>query len=91
MPATCLGATQPDNAIISAQLIPLIGQIQVADSQWFATHSPVIFSVQLAQSQLFTKKLQMPASWIEFALEKDKIAQAVDDTVTQLCHVALIR
>lgn len=76
MPATCQGVTRPDNAIISHQLLPYLGHIQVLANDLFVTHSPVKFSLQLPQPQLFRTKLRLPQSWISLGIDKCDMEQA---------------
>eukprot|EP00435_Cladocopium_sp_Y103_P043208 s764_g12.t1 len=76
MPATCQGVTRPDNAIISSQLLPLVGQIQVLPPTWFATHAPVCFTLQLPKPDLFRTKLRLPASWVEFGIDQPDLQEA---------------
>lgn len=40
------------------------------------THSPVLFTLQLDQPQLFVNKLTLPQSWIEFDLDKEQMEAA---------------
>lgn len=45
MPATCLDATSPDNAIMSPQLAQWVTQIQVRKQGYFDTHHVVSFQL----------------------------------------------
>eukprot|EP00438_Fugacium_kawagutii_P033515 Skav222490 [mRNA] locus=scaffold1835:167452:172077:- [translate_table: standard] len=76
MPDTCLDATRPDGAIISALLVPYIHGIEVIQEHWFATHSPVIFSIRLPHPQMYIQKLPMPRPWTEFGLSDQELALA---------------
>ena len=76
MPATCQGVTRPDNAVISPQLVPYVGQIKVLAPGWFATHTPVCFSLQLPKPDMFRCKLKLPATWIDTGLEQADLQQA---------------
>ena len=84
MPPTCLGATRPDNAILSQQLVPLVGVIKVLDDTWFATHAPVLFSLQLPKPDVYRCKLSMPTTWVELGVESEHLAQAYQELSNQL-------
>ena len=84
MPPTCVGATRPDNAILSQQLVPLVGVIRVLDDTWFATHAPVLFSLQLPKPDVYRCKLNMPSTWVELGLEKDHLRRAYQELGHQL-------
>ena len=60
MEPTCQGVTRPDNAIISRHLIPYIGHIRVLAPEWFATHCPVFFNLQMPHERLHKMTLKMP-------------------------------
>lgn len=66
LPPTCVQSTRPDNAFISQQLLPFVGQISVLPDDLFATHAPVMFTLQLPSPQLYTTKLVLPNSWIDW-------------------------
>ena len=76
MKPTCQGVTRPDNAIISRQLIPFLGHIRVLTNDWFATHSPVFFSLQLPQESLHKITLKMPKSWVEMGIDTPDLQEA---------------
>ena len=81
MPNTCQGVTRPDNAIISHQLIPHVGHIRVLSQEWFATHSPVLFSLQLPSQQCsgLTSSCRCrgsPWGWTEMTLKKLMLLKA---------------
>ena len=77
MPPTCKGVTNPDNAIISAGLIPFVKNIQVLEPTWFSAHCPVIFDLLLPGDTLFMHRLSFPRSFVELDLEDDAF-NAVD-------------
>jgi exonuclease III len=79
MQPTCQGVTRPDNAIISRQLLPHVGIIKVLSPEWFATHCPVMFSLQLPQPQLFKTTLKLPQSWVDFGIEMHDLQKAYND------------
>lgn len=76
MKPTCQGVTRPDNAILSRQLIPYLGHIKVLSPEWFATHCPVFFNLQLPQESLFKYTLKMPKSWVELAVDAPDLQAA---------------
>ena len=78
MPPTCQGVTRPDNAIISRQLLPYVGHVKVLSPEWFATHCPVFFSLQLPQPTLHKVTLKMPQSWIELGIDNDDMLHAYE-------------
>ena len=60
MEPTCQGVTRPANAIISRHLIPYMGHVRVLSPEWFATHCPVFFSLQMPHETLHKMTLKMP-------------------------------
>ena len=78
MPPTCQGVTSNDTAILSPQLAGLVTRIQVLDSSWFATHSPVIFDLDIQGPSLFTSKFRLPRQLTEFSLETSELQKALD-------------
>lgn len=71
-----MGATRPDNAIISHHLIPHVGLIQVLPFPYFATHSTVMFSLQLPTPEIFRTKLRLPESWISLGITESDLQSA---------------
>ena len=73
MPPTCQGSTRPDNAILSHHLISTLGHIQVLSDTWFATHAPVMFSLQLPKPDLFRQKIKLPESWVALDITAEEL------------------
>ena len=78
MPPTCQGVTTNDTAILSPQLAGLVTFVQVLDSSWFATHSPVIFDIDIQGQSLFTSKFRLPQQLVEFSLEVEELQSALE-------------
>ena len=71
MPPSCKGATNPDNAIVSACLVPFVRNISVLDVTWFAAHSPVTFDLIFPGDTLFMHRLSLPTSFVSLDLDVD--------------------
>ena len=78
MPMTCQGATRPDTAVLSKDLVPFISQVRVFGDDWFSVHSPVTFTLTLPTPQLFRPKLRLPESWVAFGPEVHQLEQTFD-------------
>ena len=76
MPSTCMEATRPDSAIISIELLPFARNIRVMETIWFATHAPVLFSIDIQGSTVCKKGFAVPLSFMEFALTKQDLEMA---------------
>ena len=71
MPPSCKGATNPDNAIVPACLVPFARNISVLNVTWFAEHLPVTFDLLFPGDTLFTHRLSLPASLVGLDLDVD--------------------
>ena len=78
MPPTCQGVTSNDTAIFSPQLAGFVSHIQVLDSSWFATHSPVIFDIDIHGPAIFTSRFRLPKQLVEFSLETNELQKAYE-------------
>ena len=76
MPPTCNGATRPDTAIISKELVPYISCIRVLGSEWFATHNPVVCTITIPGQSLFVRRIRLPQSWCEFGPSTEQLQEA---------------
>ena len=76
MPPTCNGATRPDTAIVSKELVPYISCIRVLGSEWFATHNPVVCTITLPGQSLFVRRIRLPQSWCEFGPSTEQLQEA---------------
>ena len=104
MPPTCMEATHPDMAIFSPELIPLIHDIEVLGSEWFATHKPVCFSLRIPAHGLMKKHIRFPRQFVELGLDETDFLDASQKVefsspttfeewggqVEQLAHIALL-
>ena len=76
LPPTCRGATYNDTMIIHPLLIPLMAQAQVSDSHIFEPHSPIILSLFIKDETPVKLVWDLPKSWKDFQLQREKIADA---------------
>ena len=76
MPPTCQGISVIDSAIFSPQLCGLVKNIQVLSSKWFATHSPVVFDIDIQGPAIFVQKFRMPKQLVDFSLEPQELESA---------------
>ena len=83
MPPSCKGSTNPDTAILSPALAPLVNSICVLDSSWTPTHCPVVFRLGLPSHGLFHHKFVFPKSFIPLGLEDDDLASCVGHVLEQ--------
>ena len=77
MPVTSMSATQPDNAILSPQLVELVGKIDVMDTSWLPTHQPVHFDIRMPSNGLFCHRLRFPKSFVSLGVSEDDLAKAI--------------
>ena len=83
MPFACKGATCPDTAILHPDLHKLLLAIGVDKSHLFDTHDPVIFTLQMPQTQIFHQTIRFPESWVELPVESDDLAAIEDEVLGQ--------
>ena len=83
MPFTCKGATCPDTAILHPDLHKLLLAIGVDKSHLFDTHDPVIFTMQIPQTQIFHQTIRFPESWVQVPVETDDLAAIEDEVLGQ--------
>ena len=76
MPATCHGATRPDNAIVSKDLVPFVTCVRVHGPDWFPVHNPVTFTITLPKPQIYRSKLRLPESWMCYMPQQEQLAAA---------------
>lgn len=77
-PATCLGVTSPDNAILSPQLAGKVTNIQVADDTWVATHRPVFITLCVDAEVQYKRHMVFPRQFPTIALDKEALQAACD-------------
>lgn len=77
MPPTCQGTSVIDSAIISPHLCGFVKNVQVLSSKWFATHSPVVFDIDLQGPAIFVQKFRLPKQLVEFSLDKRELENSL--------------
>ena len=81
MPPTCMDSTHPDMAIIPPELVSYITHVSVLGKEWFATHRPVCFEMQLPSLGILRTHLRFPRQFVEYGLDKNDFESAAEH-----CH-----
>lgn len=74
MPPTCRETTNPDNALLCPQMSLWLQNINVIQDPLFDTHKVVTFDIEIPHQGIFTSRMVLPQSWIEFPIQEDHIA-----------------
>eukprot|EP00438_Fugacium_kawagutii_P028108 Skav224953 [mRNA] locus=scaffold1186:122876:133880:+ [translate_table: standard] len=77
MPPTCLGTTHPDNGIVCPILQQFLTKIEVLPQDTFATHSPVIVTLQTEVPQPLRPRLPMPKTYLDFQVTEAELQEVV--------------
>lgn len=89
-PTTCAEATSPDTAVLHPTLLPLVTAVTVDKAKLFATHDPVIFSLQIPDQAISRTRLISPATWTKLPLNPEEVKQHFLDTWTSPSDNTLI-
>ena len=90
MPNTCKEVTRPDNGIVSPALVPFVSEVKVLEPTWFATHSPVMFQIDLPGQALFAYHLRFPKSFVELGID-DETWQSMTDQHNDFANAQTIQ
>ena len=90
MPNTCKEVTRPDNGIVSPALVPFVSEVKVLEPTWFATHSPVMFQINLPGQALFAYHLRFPKSFVELGID-DETWQSMTDQHNDFANAQTIQ
>lgn len=78
MPPSCKDSTNPDNAVISPDLLDYITHVEVLTAKLFDAHEPVIFTIELPQEPLTELRYQVPKTWPDLPTQADHLQSAMD-------------
>lgn len=76
MPHSCASATNPDMAILSAELTPWLSDITVMEEGWLATHRPIIFSLTVPDQGPFQARYRQPKQLVDLCLDTEEFEAA---------------
>eukprot|EP00438_Fugacium_kawagutii_P023870 Skav233784 [mRNA] locus=scaffold780:250908:258735:- [translate_table: standard] len=79
MPPTCMSSTHPDNAILCPIMQRFLVNIEVMPGDEFATHNPVIISLQTQEPQPMRSRLPMPKTYLDFQVTQQELDDALRD------------
>eukprot|EP00438_Fugacium_kawagutii_P029462 Skav209229 [mRNA] locus=scaffold293:266331:271159:- [translate_table: standard] len=77
MPPTCLGTTHPDNGIVCPTMQRFLTKVEVLPQDTFATHNPVIVTLQTDVAQPLRPRLPMPKTYLDFQIKEEELQGVV--------------
>eukprot|EP00435_Cladocopium_sp_Y103_P050765 s2212_g15.t1 len=79
LPATCLGSTRNDTAILHPALIPFVENMRVDKKFQFDSHVPLFIDFSFMKNMQLPHQWKIPCSWAAMAPPSDIIAQCYRD------------
>eukprot|EP00435_Cladocopium_sp_Y103_P066458 s404_g28.t1 len=79
LPATCLGSTRNDTAILHPALIPFVVNMRVDKKFQFDSHVPLFIDLSFTKDMWVPHQWKIPCSWAALAPPSDIIAQCYNN------------
>eukprot|EP00435_Cladocopium_sp_Y103_P073917 s162_g45.t1 len=79
LPATCLGSTRNDTAILHPALIPFVVNMRVDKKFQFDSHVPLFIDLSFTKDMWVPHQWKIPCSWAAMAPPSDIIAQCYNN------------